>query len=133
MNTGAIISSNTMSTMTNNGPTNVAFIAARGFAPMLVSLPICATKCFPCASTVIVVPDGEPKKDAVYVFSFSCTILCNRASVLLKQFLGKGYTGWFCDCLRISSSGRNLEFVDGAGDRSLVFTKDAVESVMLTT
>ena len=29
------------------------------------------------------------------IFWFWCTVLCFRASVLPKQFIGKNYTGWF--------------------------------------
>ena len=46
-------------------------------------------------------------------------VLLEAGSVLPKQFLGNSYTGWFALGLANTSSGRNLEFGQGAADSSL--------------
>jgi len=47
------------------------------------------------SSTPLPLYDMVWRVGASYPFIFWCTILCYRASLLPKQFVGKGYTVWF--------------------------------------
>ena len=44
------------------------------------------------------------------------TLDSSRASVLLKQFPGRGYAGWFAVVFPAISQGRHQSFVQSAGD-----------------